>query len=215
MIQQTVIRITLTFIVFAITLCLCACPKENQDTLREIARALHRVANATARADEVTYRFFLVGAIDGEEAEEVSIVLYDINTAALEFQKKARGYEVFDGNAKADILRLATDTRAYLLARINDGSARIKDERARAEWRAVINAAYDAFSSVVLLVRAAKPAPTPTPAPATSTINAHSKGCPLRSTRESDEGADLQPHLTGAVIRTFHSPEVIEWLNEY
>lgn len=136
---------------------------DNKDTLRSVARALHRAANATARADEVTHRFFLDGVIDAEEAEEISIVLHDINTAAFEFQKKARAYEVFDGAAQSDILRLASDTRDLINARIADGTARIKNERARTEWRAVVNASYDAFASIVLLVRAAKPAPTPAP----------------------------------------------------
>jgi hypothetical protein len=166
-IRRRMIRMLMMAIILFGSVAAPACDdREHRDTLREIARAIHRVANATARADEVTYRFFQAGVINGHEAEEVSIVLNDINTAVFEFEKKARGYAIFDGAAKADILRLASDTRDYINGRIKDGSAHIKDERARQEWQAIINTAYDSFASIVLLVRAAKPAPTPTPGPA-------------------------------------------------
>jgi hypothetical protein len=138
--------------------------KESTDTLRGVARALHRVANATARADEVTYRFFLDGIITAQEAEVISIALADINRASAEFQKKARTYSTFDTQAQADILKLAGDARDYINGRIADGAARIKDQRARDEWRAIVNTAYDAFVSIVMLARSAKPRPTARPA---------------------------------------------------
>jgi hypothetical protein len=138
--------------------------KEGKDTLRGVARALHRVANATARADEVTHRFFLDGIITAQEAEAISIALADINRSSAEFQKKARTYSAFDTQAQADILKLAGDARDFINDRIADGTARIKDQRARDEWRAIVNTAYDAFASIVMLVRSAKPGPTATPA---------------------------------------------------
>ena len=137
--------------------------KEGKDTLHAVAKALHRVANATARADEVTHRFFLDGVITAQEAEFISLILVDINKASAEFQKKARTYSEFDATAQADILKIANDTRDFINGRISDGTLRIKDERARAEWRAIVNTAYDAFGSIVQLVRVAKPKPTPAP----------------------------------------------------
>lgn len=143
---------------------LSACgDKDGKDTLRGVAKALHRVANATARADEVTHRFFLDGIVSAQDAEQVSIVLLDINRASAAFQKKARTYSTFDTEAQTDILKLASDTRDYVNGRIADGTARIKDARAQQEWRAIVNTAYDAFASIVMLVRSAKPAPTPAP----------------------------------------------------
>jgi len=137
--------------------------KEGKDTLHAVAKALHRVANATARADEVTHRFFLDGVITAQEAETVSLILVDINKSAAEFQKKARTYSEFDATAQADILKIANDTRDFIVGRINDGTLRIRDPRARDEWRAIVNTAYDAFGSIVQLIRAAKPKPTPAP----------------------------------------------------
>lgn len=154
----------LGLILFALAASACG-DKEGQDALREVAKNLHRVGNATARADSLTYRLFLDGAIDAEEAEDISLVLKDINTAAADFQKKARAYEVFDENAKKDIIKLGELARDYTLNRITDGTLHIKNERVRQEWRAIINASYDAFASIVLVVRVAKPAPTPTPSP--------------------------------------------------
>jgi len=145
---------------------LSACgDKENKDTLNGIAKSLHRVANATARADEVTHRFFVDGVIDNEQAEYITVVLRDINTSAADFERRAKTYETFDGQAKADILQLAGDTRDFINARLADGTARIKNPEARENWRAIANAAYDAFASIVLLVRTAKSQPTPTPLP--------------------------------------------------
>lgn len=141
------------------------CGDKNKDALYQIARSLHRVANATARADEVTHRFYLDGVIDAHTAESVSMVLRDINSASLEFQSKARKYQTFDVTAQVDILRFASDARDFIQSRIADGSSRIKNDRARAEWRIIVNVAYQAFVTIVSLVRSAKPKPTPIPTP--------------------------------------------------
>lgn len=151
---------------FALALCFClavtltACgDKEGQDTLKGIARNLHRVGNATARADELTHRLFVDGVISPASAEAISVALLDINKAARDFNTKARAYQSFDEKTKADVLKLAADTRDFINARINDGVAHIKDERARSNWRAIVNTSYDAFASIVLLIESAKPAP--------------------------------------------------------
>lgn len=157
--QRIAIGATLLFTAMA---CGGCGDKEGKDTLRGVAKALHRVANATARADEVTHRFYLDGVINAQDAEAISIVLADINRSAAEFQRTARTYSTFDANAQADILRVVSAARDYINGRIADGTARIKDARAQQEWRAIVNTAYDAFASIVMLVRSAKPQPTST-----------------------------------------------------
>lgn len=147
-------------LIFAAITCGACGDKEGKDALYGVAKALHRVANATARADEVTHRFYLDGIVSAEEAEATSLVLADINRASAEFQRIARTYTTFDATAQAAIQRYADDARNYILGRIADGTARIKNERARNEWRAIVNTAHDAFVSIVSLVRSAKPAPT-------------------------------------------------------
>lgn len=151
-------RIALFVVVAALAIACNGCgDKEGKDTLRGVAKALHRVANATARADEVTHRLFLDGIISAQEAEAISIALADINRASGEFQKKARTYTEYNAQAKADILIYAGDARDYIAARIADGTARIKNQRAREDWSAIVNVAHDAFASIIRLVEAAKP----------------------------------------------------------
>src|SRR5262245_28521844 len=98
-------RITILLALIFVTVAFGGCgDKEGKDALYDVARALHRVANATARADEVTHRLFLDKIISAEEAELISNVLRDINRSEAAFQRHARTYSTVYAQAQADIL---------------------------------------------------------------------------------------------------------------